>query len=130
MDHPVHGQEYLEKLHSNNNGHHPCIVVGRRVEEDLPQRLEGLRDGQHECVELVLVLAQIDHQKPPEGRVKHGAAPHLSDGHRHAQERVVLCKKHLTLTIDMTSNLEILMYLYGISTYETMVSTFEHLFST
>ena len=39
--------------------HHfrPCVVVGRRVEEDLPERLEGLRDGEHEGVELVLVLA-------------------------------------------------------------------------
>ena len=35
----------------------PCVVVCRGVEEDLSERLEGLRDGEHEGVELVLVLA-------------------------------------------------------------------------
>ena len=68
-----------------------CVVISRRVEEDLAQRFEGLRDGEHEGVELVLVLAQVDQEKPPEGRVEHGAAPHLGNGHGNAQERVVLC---------------------------------------
>ena len=75
-----------------DNQIHACVVVCRGVEEDLSERLEGLRDGEHEGVELVLVLAQVDHEEPPEGRVEHGAAPHLGHGHGHAQERVVLCR--------------------------------------
>ena len=75
----------------------PCVVVCRGVEEDLSERLEGLRDGEHEGVELVLVLAEVDHEEAPQRRVEHGPAAHLRHRHGHAQERVVLCEQRSLL---------------------------------
>ncbi len=79
----------------------PRSTIKPRAKEALSPRQTEFRAGvtcerQHEALEALLVLAQLDEQQPPQRRVEGRAAPHVV--HRRAravdaQEREVLALK-------------------------------------